>query len=176
MAFNVNYDVPSTAETMGMFFIDIFLYFILAWYFDHIDSSNRGKSYGYFFFLDKNYWGCVKEKNMPNNSSKVLVRIDLLNEVVKQTETLLDKNRNDNNRSNINDSESVVSSNEFSEETNDLGFNFVLEEKLKILKAEQQNEKFEGLRILGCEKTYHISNKCCGTKPVNALKDVIIYF
>jgi hypothetical protein len=65
---NINYDVPSTAETMGLFLIDILLFFILAWYFDHVDSSNRGKTFSYFFFLDKNYWlNSRKQNKIPMN-------------------------------------------------------------------------------------------------------------
>lgn len=56
MRFDVKYDVPSTAETIGMFLVDILLYSLLAWYFDHVDESNRGKSYDKLFFLRLSYW------------------------------------------------------------------------------------------------------------------------
>lgn len=56
MRFGIDYDVPSTAETMGMFFVDILLYGLLAFYFDHVDESNRGKSYDKLFFLKPSYW------------------------------------------------------------------------------------------------------------------------
>jgi len=62
MRFDVHYDVPSTAETMGMFFIDIFLYSLLAFYFDHVDESNRGKSYDKIFFLKPSYWFNTRNK------------------------------------------------------------------------------------------------------------------
>jgi len=57
---DVHYDVPSTAETMGIFFTDILVYALLAWYFDHIDESNRGKSYDKLFFLRPSYWFNLK--------------------------------------------------------------------------------------------------------------------
>lgn len=56
MRYDVHYDVPSTAETIGMFLVDILLYSLLAWYFDHVDESNRGKSYDKLFFLRPSYW------------------------------------------------------------------------------------------------------------------------
>ncbi len=55
---------------------------------------------------------------------------------------------------------------------NDIGMKSVYDEKVKILKAEQTNEEFEGLRILGCSKTYKIADNCCESKNVYALKDV----
>jgi hypothetical protein len=74
MRFNVFYDVPSTAETMGMFFLDIALYSLLAFYFDHVDESNRGKSYEYLFFLKGSYWfgenkHSKKVSSLPSNDS-----------------------------------------------------------------------------------------------------------
>lgn len=60
MGFGVKYDVPSTAETIGMFLIDILLYALLAWYFDHVDESNRGKSYDKLFFMSPSYWFDLK--------------------------------------------------------------------------------------------------------------------
>jgi hypothetical protein len=52
----VDYDVPSTFTTVLYFFMDILVFGVLTWYFDHIDSSNRGKSYDKLFFLKKSYW------------------------------------------------------------------------------------------------------------------------
>jgi hypothetical protein len=52
----VKYIVPSTFYTILYFYMNIFIFALLTWYFDHVDSSNRGKTYGYFFFLDKSYW------------------------------------------------------------------------------------------------------------------------
>lgn len=70
---DIEYDVPSTAETIGMFFIDIFLYAVLAWYFDHVDESNRGKSYDKLFFLRPSYWFDLKtskkQANLPSDAT-----------------------------------------------------------------------------------------------------------
>lgn len=75
---NIVYDVPSTAETIGKFFIDIFLYFLLAFYFDHVDESNRGKHYDYLFFLKKNYW--FSNNKIPNRFEELPKSITALNE------------------------------------------------------------------------------------------------
>lgn len=59
------------------------------------------------------------------------------------------------------------------QEEQELGITSVIDEKLKILESELQGKEFQGLRILGCSKTYRIANNCCGTKEVKALKQVI---
>jgi hypothetical protein len=176
---NIEYDVPSTASTMGMFFLDIFVYFLLAWYFDHIDNSNRGKSYGYFFFLDKNYW-CGHKKGEVNRSvqKKHLDEINI-NEVTKtlqQTEQRLLGGNKSGMSCNLNTINHSIASLDSEDDSNEVGIKSVLEEKLRILRSEKAEEEFEGLRILGCSKTYQIANKCCGTRDVKALKDVFEYF
>jgi hypothetical protein len=103
---DITYDVPSTAGTVGMFFFDIFLYSILAWYFDHIDSSNRGKSYGYFFFLDKNYWFNSKANHTYKKVEEREIN-QLTNEIGMTEQKLLDKdnkNKNQSNKSSLNNS------------------------------------------------------------------------
>lgn len=69
----VKYDVPSTFQTFLFFFVDIVVYLLLAWYFDHVDSSNRGKSYSALFFLEKKYWvkDTVGRKRARNLSNEV---------------------------------------------------------------------------------------------------------
>ncbi len=37
-------------------FLDCIFYFVLAWYFDNVVSSNRGKDESRTFFLNKDYW------------------------------------------------------------------------------------------------------------------------
>lgn len=53
-----------------------------------------------------------------------------------------------------------------------MGLNSVLKEKLKILQGEKGEIKLSGLKILGCSKTYQITNGFCKTKNLNALKNV----
>jgi hypothetical protein len=170
---NIQYDVPSTAETIGKFFMDILLYAILAWYFDHVDSSNRGKNYGYFFFLDRNYWSFSKKAKVKQTIHGS--EIDQLSNLIGQADQkLLDKGGKNKqthscNNYTINDS---LASFDSEEDSSSLGLKSVLEEKLKILRSEQNGVNNEGIRILGCSKTYMIANKCCGTRQVKALKDV----
>lgn len=74
----VEYDVPSTLHTMSYFLMDIFVYTVLAFYFDHVDSSNRGKSYSAYFFCQKKYW--VKEtksERRARNSTNDVIRRDI---------------------------------------------------------------------------------------------------
>ncbi len=58
----ITYDVPSTFYTILFFFVDILIYGVLTWYFDHVDSSNRGKSYSKIFFLQPIYWTGKSQK------------------------------------------------------------------------------------------------------------------
>lgn len=171
---NIVYDVPSTAETMGKFFMDIALYTILAWYFDHIDSSNRGKNYGYFFFLKGNYWGFSNGEKAKQNIDISEIN-ELNNQIDQSAQKLLSKDQKkmNNINSNINSINDSLVSFDSAEDASCLGLKSVLEEKLQILRNEQSQLKNEGLRILGCSKTYLIANKCCGTRQVKALKDVI---
>lgn len=67
MTLGVEYDVPSTMFTMGMFLFDILIYALLAFYFDHVDESNRGKSYNGLFFLKRSYWMKNNKKEIKNN-------------------------------------------------------------------------------------------------------------
>ena len=57
---------------MCLLYINIIFYGLLAWYFDHVDSSNRGKSYSRLFFLDKKYW-CGTKVNKNENFEAVSV-------------------------------------------------------------------------------------------------------
>ncbi len=86
---NIEYDVPSTAETMAYFLMDILLFATLAIYFDHVDSSNRGKTYGKLFFLD-----CILKKKNKNDHSNSQEEINEINNQLTQREQrLLDKKR-----------------------------------------------------------------------------------
>jgi hypothetical protein len=57
----------------------------------------------------------------------------------------------------------------------DFGIKAVLGEKDKVLMAEKGELELKGLKILGCGKTYDISNGFCKTKKLNALKEVKLY-
>lgn len=38
----VDYTMPSAGEMVGVLIGDVILYMVLAWYFDHVISHNRG--------------------------------------------------------------------------------------------------------------------------------------
>jgi hypothetical protein len=59
----------------------------LSFYFDHVDSSNRGKSYNKLFFLD-----CIlnkKKKSSHSNSQEQIKEIN--NQLSQREQQLLDK-------------------------------------------------------------------------------------
>jgi len=52
----------------------------------------------------------------------------------------------------------------------------VFEEKEKIFKSERGEINLDGLKILGCGKTYNITNGFCKTRKLNALKEVVLNY
>ncbi len=85
MKYGVSYDVPSTFTTILYFYMNIFVFGALTWYFDHVDISNRGKTYEYLFFLKKDYW-CPSKRIKSN-----INRFNELNQIY--SETLDEKNK-----------------------------------------------------------------------------------
>ena len=168
MKYGVKYDVPSTFTTILFFYLNIFISGTLAWYFDHVDSSNRGKTYSYFFFLEKSYWcGRKKSNNSPRNVDNTYEKI--LMETIEERRIL---------ETNINDNKNISKIFHISLMklgSDDMGRISVIEEKQKILESQFEGKEYKGLRILGSSKTYKISNNCCGTKEVKALKEVLYY-
>lgn len=164
---DVNYDVPSTGETFAKFFLDILLFLILTWYFDHVDSSNRGKNYSKLFFFEKKYWCKVKpediERKRITESSYSTVFPESYKVINPRSQQLLGAER-----SNLGGSPYEEGA-EYEE-----GIRSVQEEKEKIIRTVQEDQRFEGLRVLGISKTYKISNTCCGTKNVHALKETYL--
>jgi hypothetical protein len=78
---NINFDVPTTLETIGYLCLDMIFYGILAWYFDHVDSSNRGKSYSKIFCFQKSYW--CKSKNSNKERTKSLHTVNDISQISK---------------------------------------------------------------------------------------------
>jgi hypothetical protein len=52
----VTYSTPSPLESMRIIFIDMCIFLVLTWYFDHILSHNRGVADPSYFFLTQKYW------------------------------------------------------------------------------------------------------------------------
>ena len=58
------YSSPTPLYGFGILVLEMIIYTILVWYFDHVVSSNRGTNERFYFFLTRNYWEnmCWKEK------------------------------------------------------------------------------------------------------------------
>ena len=41
---------------MGMLILNLIIFAVLTWYFDHIIEHNRGNKDDYLFFLKSSYW------------------------------------------------------------------------------------------------------------------------
>jgi hypothetical protein len=139
----------------------------LAFYFDHVDQSNQGKSYGYFFFLKKNYWfGSSKEDLKKIKDNLILTN---KNNEFETSSFLSGNNINSNteqkllNEKNENEENKIMIDNQLKG---------VVEEKQKILRSIKGENELSGLKILGCGKTYNINNGICSTKKLHALKEV----
>lgn len=50
------YHAPCTLETIGYLLVDIAILALLAWYFDHTVSGNRGNGESVGFCLRRKYW------------------------------------------------------------------------------------------------------------------------
>jgi len=66
----------SFASTM-LLVMDMGIFLILAWYFDHVIAANRGTGARPYFFLTPVYWGCKKRKINRKITSSVVSRANL---------------------------------------------------------------------------------------------------
>jgi len=155
---------------MATFILDILLFSILAWYFDHVDDSNRGKNYSKLFFLDKNYWFPKKSEKMMKYEEANIKQGEpqtVINPVLskEQVEGFYNKLIDDKSMDNI------MIKNDSSIDAANKGAFSVSSEKVKILKSDEEGKKNSGLRVLGVTKQY-IQNDCCKKHIVDALKPV----
>ena len=51
-----HYWVPPSLLSLGIILLDSLIFMLLAWYFDHVLPSNRGKGSSICFFLHKKHW------------------------------------------------------------------------------------------------------------------------
>jgi len=95
---DIQYDVPSTAETMSYFFLNILFFSILTWYFDHIDNSNRGKTYSKLFCLNRGI-----KKKLTNFDSEIReTEINQLNDDISEhQQRLIEKTFSNKNSNSI---------------------------------------------------------------------------
>jgi len=88
------YYIKPSLDSMYDQIFDFFLFIALAWYFDHILSSNRGKSDQLWFMFTKEYWGCKRRikkqlnKHIEMVSIKESILEDSIEEVKEKTEGL----------------------------------------------------------------------------------------
>ena len=145
-----------------MFLLDIVFYFILAFYFDHADDSNRGKTYSKFFFLQKSFW-CGS-----NKSAKIKPEY-----VTSQNSPNTAITTSNNNLGKLNKFKELLGS-DISVAMCDVGLDSVKLEKEKLERLELEGNDFNGLRILGIKRDFVLAQKCCSSnKILNALKNVI---
>ena len=150
---------------MLTFLLDILLFSLLAWYFDHVDDSNRGKNYSKLFFLEKSYWFPKKELLINDSeSSDSIVSSDTIN-------TINNDKKETNNNYNIIVEDPHIEDRSQVEIQNSIGLKTFQKEKERIMKAIEKNKENQGLRVLGLSKQY-LQGNCCKTNIVDALKTV----
>lgn len=157
---------------MATFILDIILFSVLAWYFDHVDDSNRGKSYSKLFFLEKKYWFSKKPEELKKHEEGITKpeepQVEFNPVQSKESgQSFYNKLIEDKSLDN------VMFKNDSSNDKPDKGKFSVSQEKAKILKEEETSKKNTGLRVLGVTKQY-IQNECCNKHIVDALKPVNI--
>eukprot|EP00347_Sterkiella_histriomuscorum_P002432 403368176 len=120
----IGYTVPSPLKSLWILIADCILFAFLAWYFDHIISSNRGVSNPAYFLFTKKYWKSLCHKQVVNQDNKVK----------RKKKRQLTKE----------DLGEVVSIKKDS----------VKKEKRKVLDSIQSEISCDGLRVIGLRKTY----------------------
>jgi hypothetical protein len=68
---SVTFTMPSAGEAMGMLVFDMLMYLVLAWYFDHILSHNRGVADPWYFLFTEKYWRSFKQANIDAEKEKI---------------------------------------------------------------------------------------------------------
>jgi hypothetical protein len=79
---NIKYDVPSTAYTIALLAMDMLVFGLMAFYFDHVDNSNRGKNYSKYFFIEPIIKKCRRKKNTLCESNQI--EIDRLQALINK--------------------------------------------------------------------------------------------
>lgn len=69
-----NFNRYSDLASMGILYADAVLFMILAWYFDHIISTNRGRAEPLLFPIYKLMNLCKSKKNIPKRSSRLIIK------------------------------------------------------------------------------------------------------
>ena len=57
----LNYEIPSSFESMMDLLRNFAVFLVLTWYFDHVVAGNRGRESCAWFMFTREYWGCKKK-------------------------------------------------------------------------------------------------------------------
>jgi hypothetical protein len=141
------------------------IFAVLTWYFDHVASGNRGRAFKPLFFCKRNYWtrrkrAVIEQISVNEKEEKLLINSPTKEKI------------NDNNIVSINDNYSETDTEDLYIENS--GEKTVDLEKTKVqslINSENINY-YNGLLIYGLNKTYKIVQKFCRIRRVNALKKV----
>lgn len=71
--------VPSTFVSVILMVADGALMALIAWYFDHTISSNRGSADKFYFFLTPSYWGFCKKRKRAKKQEPDNIALDEYN-------------------------------------------------------------------------------------------------
>jgi ABC-type multidrug transport system ATPase subunit len=139
------YEVPCIAELFSRMMVNILVYWVITWYFDHVMPNNRGRTHPYLFFLSWSYWFGRKHSVVefaPNSRSRSNSSVDRYEQNMQKEGSYKDS---------------------------------ILEEKYQILEDERQNVQWDGLRIIGLTKSYRkYPFGCKSSSDVRALKGVYL--
>ncbi|EPZ35947.1 hypothetical protein ROZALSC1DRAFT_26676 [Rozella allomycis CSF55] len=64
-------DVPTIAVSFQFLILNIFIYGILTWYFDHVYPDEYGQRQPFYFFLLPSHWGYKSEKKIQKDDPKL---------------------------------------------------------------------------------------------------------
>lgn len=148
------YDVPPTYDSFLWMFFNIILFWLLTWYFDNVNESNKGKSVSYWFCFDKNYW-CPKNKRTS--------RIGPILSINENEQTEPESKSNEAGiGSVINEKKKVLLKEENADSINN---------------NNERNNDVNGINIIGVSKDYYLSQKlpCSKKKVLHALHPLYLH-
>lgn len=144
---DVTYTMPSGMESLMILLGDVVMYLVLAWYFDHVISNNRGVADPPYFLFTKKYWMSWK-KSDPNEGAAIRASRGKKSDKKKKDKK---KKRKLNMENVMNDYSGDLN---LHEENSSAKKDSVKKEQKKVKDLESESAPCEGLRIIGLRKTY----------------------
>ena len=88
-----HYKAWSTLTSLLFLLMDISIFALFAWYFDHIISHNRGRDEKWNFFMSYNYCFCTKRAKSLNMKKDIIMNETKILEIIEEDSILREKEK-----------------------------------------------------------------------------------